>query len=76
VNITKSFATLRKRNKVAFTIIVGIAIILFWKGTWGVMDIIFDKFLFQGHLFWSNVAAAVIGFALLSAAGLVLDRLM
>ena len=76
ISVTKAFSDLRKRNKVLFTIIVALAIILFWKGAWGVMDIIFDEWFFRGHLFWSNIAAALIGIAILSAAGIILDRLV
>ena len=75
ISVQEAFANLRKRNKVLFTIIVSISIIMFWKGAWGIIDIIFDEFLFQGHVFWSNLFAAIIGIAILSAAGLVLDKL-
>ena len=76
LNITQAFTELRKRNKVAFTIIVSLAVILFWKGAWGLMDIIFDTWMFRDHLFWSNLVAVLIGLAIISAAGLILDKLV
>ncbi len=75
LEIEKAFTNLRKRNKVLFTIIVASAVILFWNGTWTLFDIFFDKILFQGHLFWSNLVAMIIGLGILLAAGVALDRL-
>ena len=73
--VWEPFVELRKRNKVLFTIVVAFAIILFWKGAWNLADVLFDEWLFGGHVFWSNLAAAIVGLAILSASGLVLDRL-
>ena len=69
------FTMLRRRNKILFTVIVAAAIVLFWKGMWGIFDIVFDEWIMGGHTFWSNVAAAIVGTAVLSAAGLVLKKL-
>jgi len=74
--IWKPFLELRKRNKILFTIIVSLALIVFWKGAWGLADIVFDVWLFQNHLFWSNVTALIIGFLVLSAAGLAIEKLV
>jgi len=76
LSVQEAFTDLRKRNKVLFTIIVSLAVILFWKGAWGLMDIIFDTWLFQDHLFWSNLVAVIVGLAIISAAGLILDKLV
>jgi hypothetical protein len=75
LNIEKAFINLKKRNKVLFTIIISMAVILFWKGTWVLFDIIFDDFIFKGHLFWSNLTAMIIGISILITAGVALDRL-
>ena len=69
------FLELRRRNKVLFTIVVASAIILVWKGLWNIFDIVLDEWVFQGHLFWSNIFAAAIGLAILIGAGLVLEKL-
>ncbi|MFA5763682.1 MAG: hypothetical protein WC915_02630 [archaeon] len=73
--IWKPFLELRRRNKILFTVIVSLAIVVFWKGAWGLADIVFDVWLFRDHLFWSNVAAILIGFIVLSASGLALEKL-
>lgn len=73
--IWEPFWELRRRNKVLFTILVSAAIIVFWKGVWGLADIFFDEYLFQGHLLWSNVGATIVGFLVLLGAGLVLQKL-
>jgi len=69
------FQNMKKHNKVLFSVIVAAAIILFWKGTWGIADIVFDEWIFQGHLFWSNLTAAFVGILILLGAGVLLDRL-
>lgn len=86
--IWEPFERLRRRNKVLFTVIVSLGVILFWKGTWALMDILIDRWLFGGlidkiilggsgelHLFWSNVLAASLGIAILTLSGLVLQKL-
>jgi hypothetical protein len=75
LDIEKAFVNLKKRNKILFTVIISMAVILFWKGTWVLFDIIFDDVIFNGHLFWSNLTAMLIGLGILIAAGVALDRL-
>ncbi len=70
------FLMLRKRNKVLFTVVIAFAVIVFWKGVWGLADIFFDEWLFRDHLFWSNLVATIVGFAILSASGLVIKKLV
>jgi len=74
--VFEPFWELKRKNKVLFTLIVALAIILFWKGAWGLMDVIFDEWFFRGHIFWSNLVALIIGFSVISAAGLVLEKLI
>lgn len=71
----EAFLNLRRRNKVLFTLVVAVAIILFWKGVWVLADIVFDEWLFAGHLVWSNLAAAVCGMIVLAGAGVLLEKL-
>jgi hypothetical protein len=75
LNIEKAFKNLKKRNKIAFTLIITFAIVLIWKGFWVLSDILFDEILFSGHIFWGNVAALLVGLGILLAAGVALDRL-
>ncbi len=69
------FTNMRKRNKIMFTLVAAVSIILFWKGVWGLSEIIFDEWLFQNHLFWSNLAATAVGLFVLSGAGILLEKL-
>jgi len=71
----EGFKVLRRRNKVLFTLIVATLIVVFWKGVWGLTDIVFDEWLFRDHLFWSNLAAIIISIILLSGAGVLLEKI-
>ena len=70
------FKSLRKHNKILFTLIVAVLIVVFWKGVWGMADIVFDEWLFRDHLFWSNLAAIVGSIILLSGAGVLLEKIV
>ena len=69
------FLQLKKRNKLVFTFIVGISIVMFWKGAWGLLDFLFDEIIFQGHIVWSNLIVLLFGFWVLFAAGMALEKL-
>ena len=71
-----SFKLMKRRNKILFTMVVAVAIIFFWKGIWGLTDILFDELLFPGQFFWSNVAAGVAGLVVLSIAGVIMEKLV
>jgi hypothetical protein len=73
--ITENFEKLKKRNKILFTLIIAISIIVFWKGIWGLADIFFDEILFQNHYFWSNLTATILGALVLFIFGVSLDKL-
>jgi ABC-type bacteriocin/lantibiotic exporter with double-glycine peptidase domain len=71
-----NFKKLKQRNKIAFTIITAFAVVLFWKGAWVLSDIVIDEILFQGHIFWANVFALLLGIILLSGGGVLLEKLV
>lgn len=70
------FERLKKRNKILFTFITAFAIVLFWKGSWGLADIILDSVIFGGHIFWSNLTALIIGTVLLGGGGVLLEKIV
>jgi len=70
------FERLRRRNKVLFTIIVAFAVIMFWKGSWTLLSIVIDEWLFRDHLFWANLFTTALGIGLLTLSGLVLEKLV
>ena len=69
------FQGMRTRNKFLFTIVVSTALVVFWKGVWGLSTIIFDEWIFRNHLFWSNVAATAVAVLVLAAAGVLMEKL-
>ncbi len=76
MQIADSINQMRKRNKVLFTVIVAVAVIMFWKGTWTLLDIVIDEWLFKDHLIWANIFAMVTGLSVLVLSGLALEKLM
>ena len=51
----------RKIKEVGRTIIVAFAIILFWRGVWGLMDV----FLFPNNLMLSYIISIIVGVLIL-----------
>lgn len=63
----------RKRTlkKVFHTIVIGFAIVAFWRGVWGLMDI----YLFPGNEVLSYTVSAILGIAILYLTKNLIDRL-
>jgi len=61
--VQESFSDKHKRSlkKVLFTIIIAFAIVAFWRGAWGILDV----FLFPNNPLSSSVASLLIGIIIL-----------
>jgi len=57
----KIFKRFKKGYPNLYSIIIGLAIIMFWRGLWGLMDL----YLFPNNQFLSYFSAALIGLFLL-----------
>lgn len=57
----KFFKKLRKNHPHLYVIYIGIAVVMFWRGTWGLLDM----FLFPGNELASYILSAGIGLLLL-----------
>lgn len=55
------FKKIRKKHPHLYVIYVGIAVVMFWRGTWGILDM----FLFPNNELLSYVLSAGIGLFLL-----------
>lgn len=51
----------QKRTKLATALFVGVGVIAFWRGTWGLLDM----YLFPNNDFLSVVSSVAIGFVIL-----------
>ncbi len=65
------FKKLEKKNKILFTIIISLAVISFWRGSWGLMDYV----LFPNNEVLSYVFSLIIGVLLLVYTGYATKRL-
>jgi len=52
---------IKKTHPDLYTLFIAIAVIAFWRGAWGLMDL----YLFPGNELYSYVASAVLGLLLL-----------
>ncbi len=48
-------------KKLALALVVGLAVVAFWRGAWQLMDL----FVFPENQLWSNVISLVVGFLVL-----------
>ncbi|MFH1751916.1 MAG: hypothetical protein ABH821_03180 [archaeon] len=69
--IMGAFQKLKKRNKILYTIIVSTAIILYWRGVWGLAD----ELLLASFPKTSYLISFILGIAILVIAGVALDKL-
>ena len=71
VFLLNPFAKLRKRNKILFTILVGTAVILFWRGVWGLAD----ELIFPENYLYSSFVSTFIALIILVLLGVSLEKI-
>lgn len=62
----------RKKHNPLYVLLIASAIILFWRGAWGLMDM----YIFPDHQFKSYVTSAVLGIIVLQIAHKLEDELL
>ncbi len=62
-----ALSKLEHSHQVIFSIIISLAVVLFWRGIWGLTDL----FLFPDNPVMSFVASAVVGLAILIVTGFI-----
>lgn len=68
----KKIATFKKRHKVVFAIIIGLAVVAFWRGAWGIMDV----YVFPNNYGISSIVCLMVGMGLLYATNYIVEELM
>jgi len=69
--ITDNFKKLKKRNKILYTLVVSAAIILYWRGIWGLAD----ELLLTSFPKTSYFVSLLLGLLILVVFGVALDKL-
>jgi len=66
-----TFKKLKSKNKVVFALIIGIAVILFWRGVWQLADLL----IFPNNALFSNISSLIIGLIILLSARHIIKEL-
>lgn len=61
-----SFKKLKKHHKIFFALIGAFALVLFWRGTWMIADVL----IFPDNYFLSGTTSLIMGIIILGSAGL------
>jgi len=62
-----------KKNKgIPFTVMIAAAVVMFWRGMWGLMDL----YLFPNSLPLSYVVSLILGFAILYITHYIFEELL
>jgi hypothetical protein len=67
----KAFKNLKSHHKIVFSIIIGFAVISFWRGIWGLLD----EYLFPSNIGLSLWTSVVVGILILIVTGYVMKEL-
>ena len=62
---------IKTRHKIIFSIIIGLAVISFWRGVWGLLDV----YLFPNNYPLSLWLSVLIGILILAITGYVIKEL-
>ena len=57
----RRFSRLKQRHQLIFAVVIGFAVVAFWRGSWGLMDI----YLLPGNYEASFWASLLLGIAIL-----------
>lgn len=57
------FRKLKSHHQVIFSIIIGLAVVFFWRGAWGIMDV----YIFPGHYELSSWVSLKLGIFILAS---------
>ncbi len=68
----KDFSKLKNKHKAIFAIIIALAVVSFWRGAWGLLDI----YLFPGNSELSLWISVIIGLVILKAAHYIYKGLL
>lgn len=62
---------LLKKNSLVHVILIAVAVVLFWRGTWGLMDL----YVFPGNELLSYIVSLVLGLVILAFTRRIADAL-
>lgn len=68
----KKITTFKRKHKVCFAILIGLAVVAFWRGAWGIMDV----YIFPDNYGLSSLICLVAGIGLLWVTNYVVEELM
>ena len=68
----KKISTFKRRHKVAFAIVIGFAVVAYWRGAWGIMDV----FLFPNNYGLRCIVSLALGMGLLAATHYIVEEMM
>jgi len=71
----KSFQALKSHHQVLFAVIIGAALIMFWRGLWGLADLL-GPLVFSENLWLYYSSLVVFGFLVLAGSGLLMKELV
>ena len=71
----KSFQALEQKHQLIFAVVIGSALILFWRGIWGLSDLI-GALIFPQNQWAYFLALLVFGFIVLAGSGLLMKELV
>jgi len=68
----KAFKKLETTHQKLFALIIGVAVIMFWRGIWGLLDV----YLFPNDPALRFLISAIIGLTVLAACDVVIKELV
>ena len=68
----KKISKLKTHHQIIFAIIIATAVILFWRGVWGILDL----FLLPNNPLWSYSISIALGLGILALTGYITKELM
>ncbi|MFH1587803.1 MAG: hypothetical protein ABIA76_00500 [Candidatus Diapherotrites archaeon] len=69
------FIKMKTDHQITFALMVGVALICFWRGAWMMTDLIFDKILFPDSELLSALTAMGVGAIILMLSGMLVREL-
>lgn len=62
----------KRKHKIAFALVIGFAVVAFWRGAWGILDI----FVFPNDYAISSIVSLIVGVGLLTLTDYIIEELI
>ncbi len=68
----KKISQMKTKHQILFSVLIGFAVVAFWRGVWGIMD----EYLFPNNYKLSSIISLILGITVLAMTNYITKELL